>query len=140
MAKGKNHKNNRHLPELQQLKPMKADEVYDLIMKEFPNAVVKKTPLVNSSGLYGHTYNLTIKPNFAEYGFNVFPDDVVYSVERYRWKGPDDPPENYDVWIVNSINNIDVLKRDFIIMKKMLELGRYMSVVEEIEVLRDALK
>ena len=125
-------KRKKHNQEPDELEPLKAEEVYDLIMKEFPNAVVKKVPMANGEDVYGHSFNLTIVPNFIEYGFNAYKGDITYSVERFRWKRPEDNPENYDVWIGASFNTIELLKKDFKVVHKMIELGRYLTTMEEL--------
>lgn len=110
---------------------MKGQEVLELFKKEFPTADIATTPLTNDQGVYGHKYTVTLKPGFAQYGFTIYSNDVVYTIARYRYKGPNDPPENYDVWIDTILATVDTLKKDFNIMHEMLKQGRYLTVVEE---------
>lgn len=110
---------------------MKGQEVLELFKKEFPTADITSTLLTNGQGVYGHKYLVTLKPGFAQYGFTIYSTDVVYTIARYRYKGPNDPPENYDVWIDAVLTTIDFLKKDFNIMREMLKQGRYLTVAEE---------
>ena len=94
----------------------------------------------NKGDIYGHDYKVTIKPGFAQYGFCLYPDDTVYSVARYRYKGPKDPPENYDVWIATCLETVPELRRNFDIIREMLKQGRYLTVMEEYNINRASLR
>lgn len=112
--------------------PMKGQNVLELFKQEFPTADITSNPMENNKGeIYGHEYKVTIKPGFAQYGFCLYPDDIVYSVARYQYKGPNDPPYNYDVWIATCLETVPELRRDFNIIREMLKQGRYLTVLEE---------